>query len=776
MKTIQNPILRGFCPDPCMIRTGDDYYIATSTFEWWPCVNLYHSKDLAHWEQLPSPLREPGQMDLRGDPNSGGIWAPDLSWDGQYYYLLVTNVTTKKGRWYNTHNYMSRAASITGPWSQPVYLNSIGFDPSLLHDTDGKCYLVNMVNGFKGVLVQQMDPETGALLGERRKVYSGSGIGCTEGPRIYHIGSWYYLVVAEGGTGYSHCVTIARSDNVFGPYETMPDNPLLTSDQNDLTAIQKCGHGSFVETQNGEWYMAHLCSRPNSARGSLLGRETALQKITWQDGWPRLACGGKIAQNAVPAPKDLPEVELPAMAEQDDFDVPALAPGYAMPRTPLGDCVNLTVRPGWLRLTGQESMNSLHHVTLVARRQQEHEMQAETRMDFAPVCPEQMAGFTYCYDSMNFYLLGKTCAEDGTPVLELLKSDTGVVEDVCDPVPVPDGTEGPRIYHIGSWYYLVVAEGGTGYSHCVTIARSDNVFGPYETMPDNPLLTSDQNDLTAIQKCGHGSFVETQNGEWYMAHLCSRPNSARGSLLGRETALQKITWQDGWPRLACGGKIAQNAVPAPKDLPEVELPAMAEQDDFDVPALAPGYAMPRTPLGDCVNLTVRPGWLRLTGQESMNSLHHVTLVARRQQEHEMQAETRMDFAPVCPEQMAGFTYCYDSMNFYLLGKTCAEDGTPVLELLKSDTGVVEDVCDPVPVPDGTLDFKLTTTPDGGMAQFYYRQPQGEWQSIGPACPTDILTDEHCRGFTGAHVGVYAHDMAGLHNHADFDYLNVHFER
>ena len=430
MKTIQNPILRGFCPDPCMIRTGDDYYIATSTFEWWPCVNLYHSKDLAHWEQLPSPLREPGQMDLRGDPNSGGIWAPDLSWDGQYYYLLVTNVTTKKGRWY-----------------------SIGFDPSLLHDTDGKCYLVNMVNGFKGVLVQQMDPETGALLGERRKVYSGSGIGCTEGPRIYHIGSWYYLVVAEGGTGYSHCVTIARSDNVFGPYETMPDNPLLTSDQNDLTAIQKCGHGSFVETQNGEWYMAHLCSRPNSARGSLLGRETALQKITWQDGWPRL-----------------------------------------------------------------------------------------------------------------------------------------------------------------------------------------------------------------------------------------------------------------------------------------------------------------------------------TGQESMNSLHHVTLVARRQQEHEMQAETRMDFAPVCPEQMAGFTYCYDSMNFYLLGKTCTEDGTPVLELLKSDTGVVEDVCDPVPVPDGTLDFKLTTTPDGGMAQFYYRQPQGEWQSIGPACPTDILTDEHCRGFTGAHVGVYAHDMAGLHNHADFDYLNVHFER
>ena len=148
-----------------MIRTGEDYYIATSTFEWFPCVNLFHSRDLMHWEQIESPLREPGQMDLCGVPDSGGIWAPDLSWDGQYYYLLVTNVLTKKGRWYNTHNYMSRAASITGPWSKPLYLNSIGFDPSLLHDTDGKSYLVNMVNGFKGVLVQQIDRETGALLG-----------------------------------------------------------------------------------------------------------------------------------------------------------------------------------------------------------------------------------------------------------------------------------------------------------------------------------------------------------------------------------------------------------------------------------------------------------------------------------------------------------------------------------------------------------------------------------------------------------------------------------
>lgn len=437
MLTVQNPVLRGFCPDPCMIRTGQDYYIATSTFEWWPGVNLFHSRDLANWEQMPSPVRRPGQLELRGNPDSGGIWAPDLSWDGQCYDLLVTDVKTKKGRWYNTHNYLLRAEHIGGPWSDPVYLNSIGFDPSLLHDADGKSYLVNMVNGFKGVLVQQIDLNTGALLGERRKVYEGSGIGCTEGPRIYRIGAYYYLFVAEGGTGYGHCVTVARADSVFGPYETMPGNPLLTSDRDDPAALQKCGHASLVQTPGGEWYLAHLCARPNPQNACLLGRETAIQQITWQDGWPRLAGGGRFAAGSYTVPG--PAVPLPALPETDDFDAPELAPGYAVPRAPLGGCLNLSARPGWLRLTGQESLNSRHNVTLVARRQQERQIAAETVLDFAPACPEQMAGLAYYYDCMNFYLLAKTRNDAGEPVLVLLKSNGGVITDVCPPVPAPGG-------------------------------------------------------------------------------------------------------------------------------------------------------------------------------------------------------------------------------------------------------------------------------------------------------------------------------------------------
>lgn len=187
--------------------------------------------------------------------------------------------------------------------------------------------------------------------------------------------------------------------------------------------------------------------------------------------------------------------------------------------------------------------------------------------------------------------------------------------------------------------------------------------------------------------------------------------------------------------------------------------------------------MPRAPLGDCLSLTARPGWLRLTGQESMNSLHHVSLLARRQTEHKLAADTRMDFAPTCPEQMAGLAYYYDTMNFYLLGKTCADDGTPVLALLKSDTGVITDVCEPVPLTGGgPLDLRLETTADGSSVQFFWRCPDGAWTPIGEACTTAILTDEHCRGFTGAHAGLYVHDMAGFRIHADFDWLTLHSER
>ncbi len=438
---IQNPILKGFCPDPSIVRAGDDYYIATSTFEWWPGVKLFHSKDLKHWEQIPSPLRKESQLNMIGDPTSGGVWAPCLTYDGKYFYLVFTDVKTKKGRYYNTHNYVVYTDDIYGEWSEPVYLNSIGFDPSLFHDRDGKKYLINMVNGFKGVLVQEIEPETFKLVGERKKVYAGSGIGCTEGPHMYHIGDWYYLLVAEGGTGYDHCVTMARSKSVWGPFETAPDNPILTSDRENVNELQKAGHADFVDTQKGEWYMVHLCSRPmNGQKWCTLGRETAIQKMYWdEDGWLRLKAGGKFAGMQTESPTDIPKTiyEDEEMGFEDDFEDAKLNVRYCSPRCTYETFADCNSRKGYLRLTGKESMNSLHHVSLVAVRQQMACCKAQTAMEFEPEYPEQLAGITYMYDAMNYYILGKTVTEEGNAVLTLIKSDTGVVTDEITPIPIP---------------------------------------------------------------------------------------------------------------------------------------------------------------------------------------------------------------------------------------------------------------------------------------------------------------------------------------------------
>lgn len=484
---IQNPILQGFCPDPSIVRAGKDYYIATSTFEWWPGVKLFHSRDLKHWEQIPSPLRRESQLNMIGDPTSGGVWAPCLTYDGKYFYLVYTDVKTKKGRYYNTHNYVIYTDDPYGEWSEPVYLNSIGFDPSLFHDTDGKKYLINMVNGFKGVLVQEIEMKetnpdyfdgtsevkpgsfrrpTVKFVGEQKKVYPGSGIGCTEGPHMYHIGEWYYLIVAEGGTGYDHCVTMARSKSVWGPFETAPENPVLTSDKDDLTALQKSGHADIVDTPDGEWYMVHLCSRPlTGTKWCTLGRETAIQKMRWnKDGWLEKENGNRFADMQVPEPKefqgknceDMPGVlaGFPQNGISLDFEKNTLPPYVTSPRVSYEDFMNVTERPGYLRIYGQESMNSLHHVSLLAVRQTSVSMEAETKMEFTPGYSEQVAGLSYMYDAMNFYIFGKTATEEGENILTLIKSDIGIITDEIDPIPVPKD--------VAVEFKAVTGEDGTG--------------------------------------------------------------------------------------------------------------------------------------------------------------------------------------------------------------------------------------------------------------------------------------------------------------------------
>lgn len=441
---IQNPILKGFNPDPCIVRAKDDYYIVTSTFEWYPGVPVYHSRDLVHWRYVTSILTD--HVQFQGNPDSAGVWAPALSFHDGLFYLVYTDVKRSKYPFKDAHNYVRTAESITGPWSEPVFLNSGNFDPSLFHDEDGRKWFLNVhwdyrINGRNksaGIVMQEYSGQEQKLIGPIHHIFDGTDLRKTEAPHLYKHGDYYYLVTAEGGTGKTHAVTVARSKNITGPYEVDPQNPMMTSAYDESLPLQKAGHGSIVETQNGEWYMAHLCSRPVGGKYSILGRETALQKVHWtDDDWLRLTSGGYEAQLEVEAP-DLPLHPFESDdLERDEFDGPSLHWTWNTLRAaPDESWCSLSKRPGFLRIHGGESLHSLHSQHLIARRQQHVHCEAETAVEFEPESFLQMAGLVLYYNTDNYVYFFLSHDEEAGKSLHVIKSVWGEFEkmDVCMPV------------------------------------------------------------------------------------------------------------------------------------------------------------------------------------------------------------------------------------------------------------------------------------------------------------------------------------------------------
>jgi xylan 1,4-beta-xylosidase len=420
---IRNPILRGFNPDPSIVRVGDDYYVATSTFEWFPGVQIHHSRDLVHWRLLTRPLTRATQLDMRGDPDSCGVWAPCLTHADGLFYLIYTDVkrygrTTVGGAsgasLRDFHNFLVTSPRIDGDWSDPVYLNSSGFDPSLFHDDDGRKYLVNMLwdhrpgrNRFAGIVLQEYAPAEGRLVGERRVIFEGTPLGLTEAPHLYKRGGYYYLITAEGGTGWGHAVTMARARSLSGPYELHPDVYILSARHRPDVLLQRAGHADLVETAAGETYMVYLCGRPLRNRGRCtLGRETAIVKMQWgDDGWLRTADGAGLPELEIPGP-DVPTHVFPAPAARSDFDGGTLPIEFQWLRSPQPEeLFSLSARPGHLRLYGRETIGSLFRQALVARRQQAHCFSASTMMDFEPEHFQQMAGLVCYYGGAKFHYL-----------------------------------------------------------------------------------------------------------------------------------------------------------------------------------------------------------------------------------------------------------------------------------------------------------------------------------------------------------------------------------
>ncbi|ACB76822.1 glycoside hydrolase family 43 protein [Opitutus terrae] len=421
--TIRNPILPGFNPDPSIVRVGDDYYIGTSTFEWFPGVQIHHSRDLVHWQLLTRPLTRASQLNMLGDPDSCGIWAPCLSHADDQFWLIYTDVkrygrTTVGGAsgasLRDFHNFLVTAPAVDGPWSDPVYLNSSGFDPSLFHDDDGRKYLVNMLwdhrpgqNRFAGIVLQEYSAAERRLVGQRRLIFGGTALGFTEAPHLYKRNGFYYLLVAEGGTGWNHAVTMARSRSLTGPYELHPDIYILSSRLRPDAELQRAGHADFVETPAGDTYLVYLCGRPLRNRGRCtLGRETAIARMRWDsDGWLRTADGDGLPRLSVPAPA-LPPQPFPATATREDFNTAQLPLDFQWLRSPYPDeLFSLTARPGHLRLYGRETIGSLFKQSLVARRQQTHCFSAETVLEFEPEHFQQAAGLVCYYNSTKFHYL-----------------------------------------------------------------------------------------------------------------------------------------------------------------------------------------------------------------------------------------------------------------------------------------------------------------------------------------------------------------------------------
>lgn len=407
--SINNPILPGFHPDPSICRVGDDYYLVNSSFEYFPGVPIFHSRDLAHWRPIGYCLTRPSQLPLENCPSSQGIYAPTLRHHNELFYMVTTNVS-------GGGNFYVTASDPAGPWSEPVWLQAGGIDPSLLFDDDGQVYFT--CQGNEGILQGRLDLGNGRLLEPLRPIWQGTGGAYPEGPHLYHIRGWYYLMIAEGGTEYGHMQTIARSKNPWGPFESCPRNPILSHRSRGDLPIQSLGHADLVQDQAGNWWLVCLGVRPNGYPFCHhLGRETFLAPLHWDEqDWPLVGEQGQVTM-AITQPALTPH-PWPPEAERDDFDQPELRLAWNFLRSPAALTWSLSERPGWLCLHGTAANldeNGLQ--AWVGRRQERFDCQVRAALEFAPQSPGEEAGLCVRMNERHHYEIALLRSESGSQII-----------------------------------------------------------------------------------------------------------------------------------------------------------------------------------------------------------------------------------------------------------------------------------------------------------------------------------------------------------------------
>ena len=449
MTRLTNPVIRGFAPDPSLVRVGDWYYVATSSFEWFPTIPIHRSRDLAHWEYAGHVRGAAPGDSLAGVPDSGGIWAPSLSWDGERFWVTYSIVRSVGTPYFDTDTYVATATDVDGEWTAPRRVASHGFDPALFHE-GGRLWLLNLQNDhrpggrrFAGIVLTELDRDTLSPVGGAHLLIQHERL--IEGPKLVRREGWYYLVLAEGGTGFEHGVRVARARELTGPYE-LDDLPLLTSRDDPSLPLQKAGHGELVRTPGGDWVLSHLTARPVSTPDGPrcpLGRETAVQAVTWDaEGWPRMRHGGwhpevevevdvrekcdvhetcnvreaRDVDEALDVDKALDVREVPTNSTdptpQPPHHTDPLGWPWSSPRAaPDPSWADATSRPGWIRLRGRHGPESRWAHSLLAQRVTEHRAEAEVTVEARPRTFTQAAGLMLRYNAEAYLALDLTWAE-----------------------------------------------------------------------------------------------------------------------------------------------------------------------------------------------------------------------------------------------------------------------------------------------------------------------------------------------------------------------------
>ena len=404
----RNPVLPGFHADPSVCRAGDDFYLVNSTFQYFPGVPVFHSKDLVNWEQVGNCLTRPSQVDLKGTDGNSGIYAPTIRYNNGRFYMVTTVFPSRRHFYVWTDN-------PAGEWSEPVVIDfAIGSCDPTLYFEDDKCYFLWKEGDIK---ICEIDVETGRQQGEIHHLGTGLGGRYPEGPHIYKKDGYYYLLLAEGGTEHGHHVNILRSKNLFGPYQPNPSNPILSHFNMKMqnSQIQGLGHADLIQAPDSLWWMICLGYRTSGYLQHVMGRETMLAPVRWeQGGWPVVNGDGTLQTDM--KCRTLPLVAMPKDPIREEFDyIKRNAPkdSYHSLGLPMGwmslcnpdySRNSLTERKGWLRLRPSTAdLSETASPTFIARRQTELNFTATALFDLSHLSEGMQAGITAYAAPLNHY-------------------------------------------------------------------------------------------------------------------------------------------------------------------------------------------------------------------------------------------------------------------------------------------------------------------------------------------------------------------------------------